>query len=233
MFKRAFSMSFPILVTGAAGFIGYHVCERLLALGYQVVGVDSFTPYYDVALKEARFARLTPRNSFVGERGVLRLPGDRARSSAAAPSAGPRRFSGFLPSRFLLVSAWTAGRRRFAARSSPVGSTRGHWDVEPARGDAMAFAATRLHVRAAQPQARPARPRVGGGPPATVIDRSVASSGGDDFEASRLLMRAVSRSGRVVCVSGDLLLDRSRHQSRRGSDAEWGVRPVRTITAGS
>jgi UDP-glucuronate 4-epimerase len=61
-------MSFPILVTGAAGFIGYHVAERLLALGHQVVGVDSFTPYYDVTLKEARFARLTPRNSFVPER---------------------------------------------------------------------------------------------------------------------------------------------------------------------
>jgi UDP-glucuronate 4-epimerase len=55
-------------VTGAAGFIGYHVAERLLAQGRQVVGVDCFTPYYDVALKEARFGRLTPRNGFAGER---------------------------------------------------------------------------------------------------------------------------------------------------------------------
>jgi len=61
-------MSSPILVTGAAGFIGYHVVERLLAEGRQVVGVDSFTPYYDVALKEARFARLAPHNTFLGER---------------------------------------------------------------------------------------------------------------------------------------------------------------------
>jgi UDP-glucuronate 4-epimerase len=60
-------MSSPILVTGAAGFIGFHVVERLLADGHQVVGVDSFTPYYDVALKEARFARLTPHNTFLGE----------------------------------------------------------------------------------------------------------------------------------------------------------------------
>src|SRR3954465_12088750 len=74
MFIRARSMSSPILVTGAAGFIGYHVAERLLAMGHQVVGVDCFTPYYDVALKEARFARLIPRNSFVGERVDLSDP---------------------------------------------------------------------------------------------------------------------------------------------------------------
>ena len=61
-------MSAPILVTGAAGFIGFHVAQRLLAEGHQVVGVDSFTPYYDVSLKEARFARLLPHNTFIGER---------------------------------------------------------------------------------------------------------------------------------------------------------------------
>jgi UDP-glucuronate 4-epimerase len=61
-------MPAPILVTGAAGFIGFHVAQRLLRDGHQVVGVDSFTPFYDVALKEARFAELTPRNSFAPER---------------------------------------------------------------------------------------------------------------------------------------------------------------------
>ena len=61
-------MSSPILVTGAAGFIGFHVAQRLLAAGHQVVGVDSFTPYYDVSLKEARFAGLTPHNTFMPER---------------------------------------------------------------------------------------------------------------------------------------------------------------------
>ena len=39
-----------VLVTGAAGFIACHVIERLLELGHEVVGVDNFTPYYDVAL---------------------------------------------------------------------------------------------------------------------------------------------------------------------------------------
>ncbi len=55
-----------VLVTGAAGFIGMHVCERLLARGDEVVGVDNLNDYYDVALKEARLARLTtdPRFRF-------------------------------------------------------------------------------------------------------------------------------------------------------------------------
>ena len=53
-----------VLVTGAAGFIGMHVCERLLARGDQVVGLDNLNDYYDVSLKEARLARLTPNASF-------------------------------------------------------------------------------------------------------------------------------------------------------------------------
>lgn len=47
-----------IIVTGAAGFIGMHLCERLLARGERVIGVDNFNPYYEVTLKEARAARL-------------------------------------------------------------------------------------------------------------------------------------------------------------------------------
>jgi UDP-glucuronate 4-epimerase len=53
-----------VLVTGAAGFIGMHVCERLLARGDDVVGVDNLNDYYDVALKEARLARLSPNPRF-------------------------------------------------------------------------------------------------------------------------------------------------------------------------
>ncbi|OIR06728.1 UDP-glucose 4-epimerase [mine drainage metagenome] len=53
-----------VLVTGAAGFIGMHVCERLLARGDEVVGVDNLNDYYEVALKEARLARLTPQPGF-------------------------------------------------------------------------------------------------------------------------------------------------------------------------
>ncbi len=47
-----------VLVTGSAGFIGYHLASRLLRAGLHVVGVDSLNDYYSVALKEARNARL-------------------------------------------------------------------------------------------------------------------------------------------------------------------------------
>jgi UDP-glucuronate 4-epimerase len=53
-----------ILVTGAAGFIGYHLSQRLLERGDSVVGVDNFNAYYDVSLKEARLARLSGRQGF-------------------------------------------------------------------------------------------------------------------------------------------------------------------------
>ena len=48
-----------ILVTGAAGFIGAAVSHALLARGDHVIGVDNLSDYYDVALKQARLARLT------------------------------------------------------------------------------------------------------------------------------------------------------------------------------
>lgn len=53
-----------VLVTGAAGFIGMHVSERLLVRGDEVIGVDNLNDYYDVSLKQARLARLTPDPKF-------------------------------------------------------------------------------------------------------------------------------------------------------------------------
>ena len=53
-----------VLVTGAAGFIGYHVSERLLARGDEVIGLDNLNPYYDPVLKQARLARLRARPGF-------------------------------------------------------------------------------------------------------------------------------------------------------------------------
>ena len=50
-------MAAPILVTGAAGFIGMHTAERLLDRGETVIGVDNFNDYYDPALKESSLAR--------------------------------------------------------------------------------------------------------------------------------------------------------------------------------
>ncbi len=57
-----------ILLTGAAGFIGSHVAARLLDDGRRVHGLDGFTSYYDVKLKEARWARLEGRKGFTGHR---------------------------------------------------------------------------------------------------------------------------------------------------------------------
>lgn len=58
-----------IVVTGAAGFIGMHVAERLLRSGATVIGIDSLNDYYDVSLKEARVARLEAHPNFTLLRG--------------------------------------------------------------------------------------------------------------------------------------------------------------------
>ncbi|MGH9453269.1 MAG: GDP-mannose 4,6-dehydratase, partial [Terriglobia bacterium] len=53
-----------ILVTGCAGFIGFHVSQRLLAEGERVWGLDNLNPYYDPKLKQARLDQLTPQAGF-------------------------------------------------------------------------------------------------------------------------------------------------------------------------
>jgi UDP-glucuronate 4-epimerase len=53
-----------VLVTGVAGFIGFHVAQRLLARGDTVLGIDNINAYYDVRLKEARLARLIDHDRF-------------------------------------------------------------------------------------------------------------------------------------------------------------------------
>ena len=69
-----------VLVTGAAGFIGSHLCEALLEGGHEVTGVDNFDPYYDRALKESNLAGLRATSGFRFMEMDLR---DRAATEAA------------------------------------------------------------------------------------------------------------------------------------------------------
>jgi UDP-glucuronate 4-epimerase len=57
-------LSKKFLVTGAAGFIGSHLCERLIANGHTVIGLDNFDPFYDRKIKEANIQSLLKSNRF-------------------------------------------------------------------------------------------------------------------------------------------------------------------------
>ena len=60
-----------ILVTGSAGFIGFHLSDLLLKSGAQVLGFDAFTDYYDVRLKRDRVALLSAQPAFTQIEGCL------------------------------------------------------------------------------------------------------------------------------------------------------------------
>ena len=68
-------MTRTAFVTGSAGFIGYHLCTRLLADGWQVIGLDAMTDYYDVRLKERRQSALLQSPGFQAVNERLETPG--------------------------------------------------------------------------------------------------------------------------------------------------------------
>ena len=57
-----------IIITGSAGFIGFHTAKRLIKSGEQVIGLDNFSNYYDTSLKEARWKMLEESSNFTGIR---------------------------------------------------------------------------------------------------------------------------------------------------------------------
>lgn len=75
-----------ILVTGSAGFIGFHLAQRLLDEGHTVTGIDAMVPYYDPRLKEARHARLARHAGF---RPLLFDLADAARTAAVVAEEAP------------------------------------------------------------------------------------------------------------------------------------------------
>ena len=75
-----------LLITGTAGFIGFHLARRLLGDGHEVLGIDGMTPYYDVRLKSARHAILKGSAGFT--EAILMLE-DMARLDEAAQAFGP------------------------------------------------------------------------------------------------------------------------------------------------
>lgn len=74
-----------VFLTGAAGFIGFHVAQRLLADGDQVLGFDNLNSYYDPALKRARLAQLTPHKAFTFIEGDLASREQMQAAFAAGP----------------------------------------------------------------------------------------------------------------------------------------------------
>jgi UDP-glucuronate 4-epimerase len=154
-----------ILVTGAAGFIGSHVCERLLARGERVVGLDAFTDFYDPALKERNAAAVAAapgaRAGWRLERGDLR---DRPAVAALLRAEGVDRvvhlgaWAGVRPSiarPALYMDVNVRGTVELVEACRDAGGVRG---LLFASSSSVYGAASRLPFREDEPADRPVSP---------------------------------------------------------------------------
>ena len=149
-----------VLVTGAAGFLGSHVCERLLEDGQAVLGVDCFTDYYGRAVKERNLARAREWDTFelaeadLAENGIAAmLDGiDTVFHLAAEPGVRGGHLATYLrrnviATKRLLEAAQAAGLRRlvYASSSSVYGNARRQAEDTPV-APLSPYAATKVAV---------------------------------------------------------------------------------------
>ena len=143
-----------VLVTGAAGFIGFHLCRALVARGDEVVGIDSINDYYDPDLKRARLAELG-----IGGRAADSCSSASARRSRSRPARRSRR----------------CGSRRASARSPPVGSIPARRSARRITPPLVIWLASELRAGVRVPDHRRARRRLVG-PLVLALSRSRGAS---------------------------------------------------------
>ena len=95
-----------VLITGAAGFIGFHLSKRLLAMGTPVIGIDNFNDYYDPKLKKARFSHI---ESCAAESGT---PFTMVRAALEDSESLTNTFKTYKPDKVVNLAAQAGVRRR-------------------------------------------------------------------------------------------------------------------------
>ena len=112
------------LITGTAGFIGFHLARRLMEAGHWVCGVDGMTPYYDVTLKQARHAVLERSNAFKAHLVMLEAQGIVVRCPSNQGLAEEAPFA-YKDVGHVVSIVERAGLARRVARLVPLGVVKG------------------------------------------------------------------------------------------------------------